>query len=489
MGIFGNRRRSAEPETFSVRVILYDGETGLHLNGRVWCDGESPRDAFAINSIEFGGFVHAGFNVNVEVAGYKNGWVPVIHPISQTLHVRMTKLPIILPAYEKPKGIVRANGFSFKDDNGDFLSLGATFFAAGWLFHNDKDKLIKNLEKLAGHFTHIRVLMEVGGSSWSDRQMNPMNIDWGALVELVALYGMRTQLSIFGDTHFSDTSAKRTAVIERVKNLCNEYPHLIHYVEITNEGNVPDIQEAIEHANYLKANIPQLVALTSDNLQWNGQQIYTYHPERDELATPWRWIRQHWDPSLGIEIIRDANEPKGPGSSLSSEDDTLRNIMGAACYQMTGGFVFHARPLVRSGGWGDLQFGYPTDINDLANIDTILKGFDYIRKILPKDLPNWLKLNGHWPGHPLPADHIWSDGFDHGVHRTYAAIRDGKFFTFPINIKQFVNLTALDKCEIKIHDVVRCEVVRTLSLEANETFRLDGRDDGNAAFIIEGVKQ
>ena len=177
-----------------------------------------------------------------------------------------------------------------------------------------------------------------------------------------------------------------------------------------------------------------------------------------------------------------SNEPIGPGSSVSSENDPIKLVMAAA-FAWTAKlpmYVYHSS----AGVFGRAPFQKMPGVGD----------FKDLLKILPADLPGWTRNDGREPSAPLTAyandqpDKWWPEVKNaiSGVVRNTGAVQPGgaEFVTLPIGIlKDGVTLQARKAMQIRVFHPLNGSVITNLTLSGSAKFWLP---QGPGAYILRG---
>lgn len=269
---------------------------------------------------------------------------------------------------DKPEGSVKAQRHAFADRDGPFVAVGASLFCAPWLLKHDPDKLDANLDWLADRkVDFVRYILELSGQYWRDREQNPLESGFDQrladLIDRVYSFGLRSQVTIFGEWEHSNTQAKRHAVVNMVARVINGREPKVMYVEIENEGGKPgrhnDMAEIRNLAALFKSREPNiLVALTSPTdrdharelYEGGGADVFTFHDQRSAVNEGLK----HGDVAgiPGIPALRSSGEPRGPGASASgdvSDPATLASDFRKTINAKIGAYCYHSRAGVGMG--------------------------------------------------------------------------------------------------------------------------------------------
>lgn len=267
-----------------------------------------------------------------------------------------------------PQGSVKAQKHAFADRNGPFIPVGASLFPALWLQKHDPNKLDANLKWLADRdVDFIRYILELSGRYWTDREQNPLEAGFGQrlarVIDRVYNYGLRSQITIFGEWNHANTPDKRRQVVDMVAQVINGREPKVLYVEIENEGGKPgrhnDIGEIRSLAAMFKNREPNvLLGLTSpvdaDHARrlYSGSvaDVFTFH---DQRSSDNEGVK-HGDVAgiSGIPALRSSGEPRGPGASASgdvSDPATLASDFRKTINAGVGAYVYHSRAGVGMG--------------------------------------------------------------------------------------------------------------------------------------------
>ena len=388
------------------------------------------------------------------------------------------------PAGRLPRGPVRADRHAVADADGPFNALGATLFWGVWGYKFDRDRLERNLAALSeAGVDYVRVLGSVGGSSWSDRQVDPQWPDYdevvGAFTDLAYdKYGLRVQWTLFGGAPFTPPGRARRALVDRFAVLARGREHKIFAFEIANEAgsNGFDGSAGITELRGLGARLSGktavLVALSDPDAR---AECATYAGARVDAATwhyrrgfgddgPWRPVRAPWgypaeydtDCRGQLPTLVLNNEPLGPESSVRQDDDPARI---AAAYILTflanhGAYVFHAGPGIRGGGTADVDGSLRRHANfdELPSFTGIASALKTARNYLPEGLANWARHGPKAASAPLT-----------GPEHVYAATRGSDFVVLVLDLEKAVQMRVRALSSIVIRNVATGRVVKRLN--------------------------
>jgi len=396
---------------------------------------------------------------------------------------------------QAPRGPVRAEGHAVADADGPFNALGATLFWAGWGYKFDRDRLERNLAVLSdAGVDYIRVLGSVGGASWQDRQVDPRWPDYDKVVAgLTDLafdkYGLRVQWTLFGGAPFTRPGRARVALVDRFATLARSREHKIFAFEIANEApstgfaGPQGIGELRRLGTRLSAKTPVLVALSdpapgAECATYAGARIdaATLHYERGfgqesalrPIRAPWNYPAAYDRECRGqLPVLVFNNEPIGPESSVSQEDNPARI---AAAYILSflanhAAYVFHAGPGIRGGGAADADGSLRRHANfdELPSFERIAAALTTAKRYLPRGLANWTRHGPHAATAPI-----------HGPEHAYAATSGSDFVVLVLGLQQPVEMRARADSSITVREPATGKIIKRLKVKAGEPFTLGG---------------
>jgi hypothetical protein len=417
------------------------------------------------------------------------------------------------PAVVRRSGRVRLQGNALVDDQGAFNALGATLFWGLWGYMHDRPKLERALDYLSQQgFDYVRCLGVVGDpagpDSWDGRE-----IAWRAAGYQQAIagltdlafdrYGLRLEWTLIGDGQVSIPDRNdRFTLADWFLAMSRGREEKIMHFEVANEywqngfaGQAGEDQLR-ELTRYLNDRTDVLVAASAaggadvERVYAGGiADLCTQHFDRDIQTTEreWRPVRQPWEHQFLRDVpVGSNNEPIGPGSSVNTDRDPMRLVMGAVISHVCGLplHVFHSGAGVR---------GRPQDgeLWDMPGTNQVAAMKAYV----PGDLGNWSRQNAHWATAPfrpfardaagnLHADLMWPDlgGGAEGAVRVYGAIKGDQFFVAPIGVQGRLLLEPRRAVELDVLEPLTGGVLQHLVLDAGERFELSG----GTAFILKG---
>jgi hypothetical protein len=424
--------------------------------------------------------------------------------------------PPPLPA--RRTGRVSLNNHVLKDDGGEFLGLGASYFQALRRTKYDRARYRSDLDFLARRgFTYIRTLSMVGWyPAWDGKEIAPITFQdqqgntipawndyWQQLRDMVDIayddYGLRTELTIFADAQLMPNKADRIAHMQQVLNNLQGRENKIILLEVANEAwqnGFPDAQgvaDLREFGAYLGNRTDVLVALsaTPDPTNASLENMYagsaadiaTEHFHRDvgTIEGSWLQVREPYRVNSAVGVPPAShNEPIGPGSSVASETSPIKLVSAAAYAWMSGlpMYVYHTS----AGVFGDVRF------EDMAGVSS----YQYLAKILPGDIANWQRTEGdaafapfitHCNGQPnVPWTSV--PGATNGLLRHLSNVRGKDFYTLPIAIRaNGVELEPRQNMTMQAFNPATGEVMHERTPTAGVRFTLP---QGPEAYIIRG---
>lgn len=416
--------------------------------------------------------------------------------------------PLAREAEGPRRGVVRACGRALCDDGGAWPALGASMFWAMWGYKFDRPRLEANLKFLADHgFDYIRVLGELGGSHWKDRQVDPRWPDYDRIVaELTDLayqkYGLRVEWSLFGGTDFSTTPVLREQRIDRFARAIAGREHAVLLVEIANEGwqngfpHPEGTKEMRVLAGRLDAKLkeaggkPLLRAVTSPagpevygsedsgapyrlTYEGAGVEVGTVHSTRDRGDGGWRPLRALIDyrHAPGMPAVMSNDEPIGPGSSGNAENDPVKLVSQAVASYLVGlaAYTYHTNAGIWGGGAAGQHRG-PGDVWRLQGATEIARGFKATRAYVPADVATWTFHDTNAKGHPFQS-----------ATQIFAAVQGARFVALPFGVQAKSPIKAARAMTFSVIHPMTGATLRTVTLTAGQSFVLPA--DLSAVFI------
>lgn len=408
------------------------------------------------------------------------------------------------------QGLVRAEGRATRDDTGMFHPLGTTFFWAMQGWKHDRERMQQNARWVQSKgFDYVRILCEVG---WSVDPPGPIDpTTWPdydqILVEVVNYFydtlGMRVELTVRG----GGTSVNLTDLSNRIASLMVGREDKILDIECANEYDrvnpTIEIQTMIPMADAFMSKLPNRVALSSPGswgdlnttVQQGHGNAFTFHSDRGPGDYKWRQVRQGYD-CKDVRHWLSSNEPPGPGSSVSVNDNPLQLTMLRAVSVLCGGsaWVFHTGTGVFGNGQPGATGPRPANFWEIDNIDAIVDPIRRVDALLPEGLENWQIANTQWtppnPVSPFQMNNHWPPG-DSGVNKAYSALSgDGRWVQLPCGVLNQVEMTAsYNLHNVVVYDPLTHAVVQSHPfLGGGQKITLPGAADTMSAYIVHGTR-
>jgi len=422
------------------------------------------------------------------------------------------------------ENMVRLDGKSLCDNNGPFLGLGVSYFQAMRRAKYDRARLSSDLALAAAKgFNYVRILSMV---NWDGLEIAPVSFTNSAgkpvqgwpdywqqfrdLLDLVAQHGLRTEVTIFADAQYvmHDKSARQAHLDGILANIAGR-EHKILHLEVANEAwqngfpGAQGIADLRKFAQYLANRTTVPVAITSNYDTSDAGIASLYGGSAADLATihfsrDLRTIEGGWLPVRdcyragnlpGVPPVS-SNEPIGPGSSVSSENDPIK-LCAAAVFAYIANlptYVYHSR----AGVYGYMDCCPPSGSEvRFENTDGI-NAYQYLRQLLPPDLASWVRNDGLEPSAPFTvfcngqANRYWPDvnSPTNGCDRNIGSTKGREFVCFPMGILGGgVTLQARRPVRFQVFNPLTGEVVSNLTLNAGSQVTLP---QGPGAWILKG---
>jgi hypothetical protein len=363
---------------------------------------------------------------------------------------------------------VTLNGHALRDDTGEFLGLGVSYFPALRRTKFDRERFRGDLKFLAGHgFNYVRTFSMVGWyPAWAGREIAPVTFTnkrgetieaWkdyrqqlAAMIDIAyGEFGLRTQLTIFADGQLIPDKSARIAHLDTVLATIKGREHKVILLEVANEAwqngfpGEPGIADLREFAKYLADRTDVLIAIsatpemTNESLQQmyagSAADVATEHFERDVRTREGGWlpVRDVFRVNLleGLPPVSH-NEPIGPGSSVAEQRDPTKIIAAAAYAWMSGLPMYCYHP--SAGIFGDGRFEEMPGVGD----------FPTLLKTLPGDIASWRRTEGEADFSPFVTftggqpNKPWTQvpGAKSGALRHLSCVKGEAFYTLPIAI-------------------------------------------------------
>lgn len=450
-----------------------------------------------------------GASLRVEAEGYLPVEKRIVLPGSDT-----ELESVVLKKKTTPrKGIVRAEGPYFVDDDGAFYPLGATLFWAlhGWKF--DRERLKANLCFLGErHYDYVRILAEV---DWPNKKIDPKWADYDKNLSEFLDYayaecGLRAEITLIGGgkgmglEEYMDLAQTVARVIKAGRE------HKVLSLEIANESyqRPVTLDQMRFIGKFLRRGLPNLISLSSGEglssyapnstdwradfirvyMQQDSANLATIHMERTFGDLGWRAVRQPWDwKDYTFPIAH--NEPIGPLSSVAQESDPVRLAMlrAVGIINGVGAFVLHNA----AGVTGEVTPTRPANLWEVANIEATMKAVRDVSSFLPVRTGGARHWNNGWAGSPWVADKIWGDGdgATRGVNRNYTVATPTGWVSTVSGVRNSVVFVSTFKSHVDVYDVLLGKV-QEADLEAGQAYPLtplSKDNNGHGAFIVVGT--
>ena len=415
--------------------------------------------------------------------------------------------------------VVRLEGRTLHDQSGPFLALGASYFQALRRAKFDRARFESDLEFLASKkFNFVRILSMVGWfKAWDGIEIAPVAFKnregkavpawpdywqhFGEMIDIIYRHGMRTEITIFADAQLMPKKSDRIDHMTKVLQHLKGREHKVILLEVANEAwqngfpGKEGVEDLREFAKFLGDRTQIPIAITSNHEDGETGAVALYRGSAADIAT-WHFSRDIRTVERGWLPVRDcyrfgnipglppfsSNEPIGPGSSVSSDNDPIKLVMAPA-FAWTAGlpmYVYHSS----AGVFGKEPFQKMAGISD----------YQELLKILPANLTGWTRNDGKEPSAPLTTyandqpDKWWPElkGATNGVVCNTGAVhpQGSEFVTLPIGIlKGGVALQARREMNLKVFHPLNGTVVTNLTLKAGGKFWLP---QGPGAYIIRG---
>lgn len=438
----------------------------------------------------------------------------------------MSKAAAVLLASSRPAraGIVHTEGQAYRDDTGLFHPWGCTFFWAMQGMKHETDRVTAHLEYLASYAPNdVRILGEV---DWKDGwHIDPHDLDYelhlGRFMDAAYQRGIRTQITLIGGKH---GDALVGTVIEKVARVVNNgRQHMLSLAEIVNERhrlNKMTFVNMEQAGKELRALLPNhLIALSCPEpkpanepehlnagfaamraaMTRAGANVFVQHKRRSDAEYGWDHVSQGYDFASLDEAGCD-NEPEGPQSSVESEHRPLFISLGRITSVVCGGgkYIFHPGQMVT--GHESPEYGRPANLWEVPRIDECLRAVSVADRVLPERVENWKVVNNARDDHPLPLPKpaFWSapkykqTGW---INKNYSAISPTQFVVVLTGVKAPADgeLVVVGKaraaCHVEAIDPVSGDRAEVRSLAAGEPWRLPGRRDTEAGYVVRGEFQ
>ena len=415
-------------------------------------------------------------------------------------------------------GRVALNDHALRDDGGEFLGLGASYFPALHRTKHDRARFRADLKVLADRgFNYVRTFSMVGWyPAWKGKEIAPVAFTskdgtsvpawddfWRQIADMIDIafddFGVRTQLTIFADAQLMADKADRIAHLDKVLATIKGREEKVILLEVANEAwqngfpgeeGVADLREFGKH---LADRTGVLVALSATEQVDNAALERMYIGSNADIAT------EHFERDIrGVErdwfCVRDVfrvnsidglppvshNEPIGPGSSVAEQREPVKIVAAAAYAWMSGLPMYCYHP--SAGIFGDGRFEEMPAVGD----------FRAVLKILPGDIANWRRTEGDADFAPFVTftdgkpNRPWTEaaGAKSGALRHLSCVKGDAFITLPIAILPGgVQLEARRGLKFDVLHPLTGGIAQTETLAAGERFTLER---GPEVWLIRG---
>ncbi len=415
--------------------------------------------------------------------------------------------------------IVRLAGDAITRKSGPFNGLGVTYMQAMRRCKFDRNRYNSDLAFLASkEFNYVRILTMVGWYDvWQGLEIAPVNFNnengtfvaawpdyWQQFRDTIDIayddHGLLTQVTIFADAQLMPNKNNRISHMQTILDNLAGREHKVIMIEVANEAwqnGFPDSQgiaDLREFAQYLAERTSILVAITDSQGQDNASITNLYNGSAADIATEhftrdvgtieggWLPVRAPWDveSAVGVPPVS-SNEPVGPGSSVSTENDPIKLVMAAAFAWGANlpMYVYHTD----AGVFGLTTFESKPGVGD----------FVHLNDILPPDFAGWVRNDGKEAAAPFTtfangqANKWWTEvgGPTTGVVRNTGKIKGHEFITLPIGILAAgVTIEARRDVSFEVYNPLTGQVVLSTSRIAGQQVTLP---QGPGAYVIRGV--
>lgn len=414
-------------------------------------------------------------------------------------------------------GLVTVSGYGLSDNQGPFLALGATYFLALRQEKYEETQLNDNLSFLSEQgFDFIRVLSMVGSPpAWSGKEILPplttlpsggWSDYWAQYRQLVDrvydTYGMRTQIVVFadGDYVISDPVKRKLFLQQLLTEVVAGREHKIMLIEVCNEywQNGLTLEEVKEHGETL-ANATNVPVTLSAPAGGKTHAAEVYKGTSADIAVIHFSRVGGWDSVYdcdniygctgclaGLPARGSNNEPVGPGSSIYSEEDPTKILMAPAISwgSKLPMYVFHSRPGITADNKNlspANQLSNPKSFRELFQKLGLGGGFNFLKNLLPGDLPSWTRAGTGWQANPFTQSA--------NIDRSPASLSGSSIIAYPTGVADSnQTLTAkVSLLDVRVCSAVDklCTMIGTVPQGATIRPRLYYN---RTAFIITGTK-
>ncbi len=514
----------ASGETINTTLAYVQWSGDLHTQYQMRINGQNDPDVTIIydsqqvsssRSFAWSGVLsnNVTYYAFVRVAG-AGGWGPWSAGRSFTVNTAFV-----------PAGInyVKVKGNTLVNNSGPFLGLGFSHFRALQRRRSDPTRYASDLAFMASKgFRYQRALSMV---AWCGLEIAPVSFTspcggtitaWSDYDQVLKdaidiaydTYGIKTELTIFADAQWvmppdSASNATRTAHLDRILNDIVGREHKIILLEVGNElwqNGVSNLCDVQTKGQYLADRTPIPVALSATTPDvstvnaGSAADIATIHFSRDTGTVEGGWlpVRDCYDYAyLPFVPPASSNEPIGPGSSVSAENDPIKLCM-AGCFAWTAGlpsYVYHSKAGIQ--GWSGCcpPSGTEQLFPNMAGVGSYMNIFP----LLPGDLASWERNDGKAAASPFTnysngqANKWWPEvgGATSGCVRNISTIKGAEFVTCPIGILSGgLTIQARRPLCFTAYNPLTGAAAYNLCMNIGEQFTLA---QGPGAYVIKGV--
>jgi len=415
-------------------------------------------------------------------------------------------------------------GKSLRDNNGAFLGLGASYFQALRRAKFDRARLSSDMALLAEKgFNYVRILSMV---NWDGLEIAPVSFTNSAghpvegwsdywrqfrdLLDLVSQHGLRAEVTVFADAQYvmPGKSARQAHLDGILANIAGR-EHKILHLEVANEAwqngfpGAQGVADLREFTQYLAERTSVPVAITSNDdtsdagiaaiYGGSAADLATVHFSRDTgtIEGGWLPVRDCYRAGNlpGVPPVS-SNEPIGPGSSVSSENDPIK-LCAAAVFAYIANlpaYVYHSR----AGVYGYVNCCPPSGGEVRFENTAGINAYQYLRQLLPPDLASWVRNDGLESSAPFTvfcngqANRYWPDVSSptNGCDRNIGSAKGREFVCFPMGILgSGVPLQSRRPVRFQVFNPLTGEVISNLTLNVGSQVTLT---QGPGAWILKG---
>jgi hypothetical protein len=341
----------------------------------------------------------------------------------------------------------------------------------------------------------------VAFTSREDKRVEAWPDYWRQLTEMIDLgydrYGMRAQITIFADAKLMPRKEDRIEHMRRLlEGVVRGREQKVILLEVANEAwqngfpGEEGVRDLREFTKFLADRTAVPVATTSNHADDfektyanSAADIATWHFSRDlQTDDGWKPVYDCWDfgDRPGFPPAS-SNEPIGPGSTVATENSSIRLVMAAAFAWSAKlpMYVFHSKAGVMG---RTMRFEETPAIRD----------FRHLHEILPPGLPGWRRDDGKQKEAPFT---VFAGGQPNryapevaeskdGCVRNMGSRKEDRFVCVPIGIREGgLQIEAREDVEFDAIDPLTAKTVRSAKMKAGERMVLPA---GAGALILKG---